>query len=106
MFECLPCSILKIRDRFASIIGVPVEGQHVHVSTSQSFKPLADHEHEVSLIPRQIDESAFTMAPKQSGIWLKVGGILTLAAAAQAAPSVNVALRTSFGAPPYLVELL
>jgi hypothetical protein len=32
--------------------------------------------------------------------------LLGLAVGINAVPSVNVALKTSFGAPPYLVELL
>jgi hypothetical protein len=32
--------------------------------------------------------------------------VLGLVLGANAVPSVNVALKTSFGAPPYLVELL
>jgi UDP-glucose:glycoprotein glucosyltransferase len=32
--------------------------------------------------------------------------LLGLVLGANAVPSVNVALKTSFGAPPYLVELL
>lgn len=36
----------------------------------------------------------------------KAAVLLGLALGINAVPSVNVALKTSFGAPPYLVELL
>ncbi|KAF2174090.1 glycosyltransferase family 24 protein [Zasmidium cellare ATCC 36951] len=46
------------------------------------------------------------MAMSKAGSQWKTALVATLLACANAAPSVNVALRTSFDAPPYLIELL
>ncbi|KAF2487073.1 UDP-glucose:Glyco protein glucosyltransferase-domain-containing protein [Neohortaea acidophila] len=44
--------------------------------------------------------------PPNTGAILRAGLVLGLVLGARAIPSVNVALRTSFGAPPFLLELL
>jgi hypothetical protein len=47
-----------------------------------------------------------TMAKTTVRFATKATVVLGLVLGANAVPSVNVALKTSFGAPPYLVELL
>lgn len=71
---------------------------HVSTFTSSHKSQGLAHVYHWCLIP--------TMASNSVRFATKAAVLLGLALGINAVPSVNVALKTSFGAPPYLVELL
>lgn len=46
------------------------------------------------------------MILRSGSLALSAGALASLSSLSYAVPSINVGLRTSFGSPPYLVELL
>lgn len=95
LYLCVvPVISLSRRHVAASASSLHVLGFHVSTSTSQGLA----HVYYWRLIP--------TMASNSVRFATKAAVLLGLALGIKAVPSVNVALKTSFGAPPYLVELL
>ena len=88
----LACSTVACAIRHVAFLARPSTLSHRGELTSNDFPSLSG-------------THAATMIANSAGLAL-VASLTALFASTNAVPTVNVALRTSFGAPPYLVELL